>query len=187
MKIKKITELTETKWRTVFYKDAYGNRIKDREEITIQRQVKTISQGPRIGHFTIDFVLLQLIFYSTNLLLAAFYYPDEDHVIIQSFSLILVGNMLNLIIYPLYYIFFEYYWQKTPGKFITKTTIIDEYGNKPDLKAIILRTFIRLVPFEPFSCFDDKHSYGWHDKWSKTWVVNEEELAELRKLQAEQL
>jgi uncharacterized RDD family membrane protein YckC len=74
------------------------------------------------------------------------------------------------------------YGKKTPGKFLTKTVVIDEYANKPDFGTLLLRSFARLVPFEPFSCWGDTYSRGWHDKWSNTWVVKEEERDELKKL-----
>lgn len=38
--MKKITELTEVKWRTVYRKDAYGNRERDTEDYTAKRPVK---------------------------------------------------------------------------------------------------------------------------------------------------
>jgi len=42
------------------------------------------------------------------------------------------------------------------------------------------------VPFEVFSCTADKYSHGWHDRWTDTWVVPDEELATIKKLQQEQ-
>jgi hypothetical protein len=81
--------------------------------------------------------------------------------------------------YPLYYIFFEYYYQWTPGKLISDTIVVDKQGDKPDLRTIILRTFARLVPFEPFSCLDS-NSWGWHDRWTKTYVIEKNDLATLR-------
>lgn len=48
---------------------------------------------------------------------------------------------------------------------------------------IIGGSFSRLVPFEPLSCLSDR---GWHDVWSKTYVVTTEERDELKKLLLEQ-
>ena len=58
-------------------------------------------------------------------------------------------------------------WGKSIGKFATQTRVIDEYGNKPQLNKIISRSFLRLIPFEAFSCMGE-NSRGWHDKWSDT-------------------
>ena len=78
---------------------------------------------------------------------------------------------------------FEYFFQKTPGKFLTKTKVIDAYGNRPEIGPLILRSIIRMVPFEALSCLSDR---GWHDTWSETFVVPDKEAKKLKELQAEQ-
>ncbi|TAE83574.1 MAG: RDD family protein [Bacteroidetes bacterium] len=183
--MKKITELTEVKWRTVYTKDAYGNRERDSEEYTAKRPVKSIAYGPRFGHFIIDLIAFQIVIYFTDylLLMLVSLLSHNIHVLI---TLGLISRIVLLLLYPALYAFCEYKWQKTPGKFLTKTLVIDEYGNKPGLRTIVLRSLIRLVPFEPFSCLSDTYSRGWHDRWSNTWVVDEEELNMIRMLQAEQ-
>ncbi len=182
--LKKITDLTEEKWRTVYYLDEYGNRVRDREEYIVPRQVRTILPGPRFGHFILDYLvylsILYIFEYIINMLLAS----SSTYL---NLTIALGYNIVGIFLYPVYYTIFEYYFQRTPGKFLTKTLVIDEYGNKPGLKNIMLRSVCRLVPFEFVSCYGDKYSYGWHDRWSETWVVTEKELEELRRLQAEQL
>jgi uncharacterized RDD family membrane protein YckC len=91
-----------------------------------------------------------------------------------------------LLLYPALYCYCEYKWQKTPGKFLSKTIVINEYANKPDIRTIVLRSLIRIVPFDPLSCLGEKYSRGWHDKWSETWVVSEKEFTKLKELQLEQ-
>ena len=56
--------------------------------------------------------------------------------------------------------------------------MINEYAKKPDSVTIILRSIIRIVPFEAFSCLGER---GGHDMWSKTFVVSKKELAHLKK------
>jgi len=181
---KKITELTETRWRTTHSRDEYGNRVRGQEEYIAWREVRSVSVGPRIGHFFADLLILQVL-----MLLVSFIAIMLDVVTDFSkplnLSVELIGNITVLCLYPFLYAISEHLLQRTPGKYLTKTLVIDEYGNKPELKSIILRSIIRLVPFEPFSCFDN-YSRGWHDEWSKTWVVTEEELKELKRLQEEQ-
>jgi uncharacterized RDD family membrane protein YckC len=65
---------------------------------------------------------------------------------------------------------FEYLTGRTLAKYITKTKVIDENGEKPDFKKILLRTLSRIFPFEPLS-FLVSGNTGWHDEWSKTIVV----------------
>jgi uncharacterized RDD family membrane protein YckC len=183
--MKKITELIETRRRTVHNLDAYGNRVRDTEEYLALRPVRSVAQGPRFGHYIADSILFQLIIYFVMYLseIVATIFSSNVYM---DLTVSFVFGITLMFLYPALYAFCEYNWQRTPGKFLTKTLVIDEYGNKPDLKTIILRSIIRIVPFEPVSCLNDDFSHGWHDRWSKTWVVSEEELKTLKKLQEEQ-
>jgi len=82
----------------------------------------------------------------------------------------LLGASLGLISMLGYYLFFETVFQATPGKFITRTRVVDLDGNKPPFTSILGRTLSRFVPFEPFSFFSSTEE-GWHDRWSGTRVV----------------
>ncbi len=182
--MKKITELTELKWKPIHYWDDNHNLIHDKEEYIGNRNVRTISEGPRFGHFIIDCLSFRLFTYLIFYVLGVIDNLTKFSANLN-LTIILVVDILLLLLYPFLYGFCEYIWQRTPGKYLTKTIVIDEYGNKPDLRTIILRSLIRIVPFEPFSCFG-KHSRGWHDRWSNTWVVTENELAEIQKLLSEE-
>jgi len=72
----------------------------------------------------------------------------------------------------LYFIVLEFYFAKSIGKFITRTSVVLENGEKPSSREIIIRSFSRIVPFDALS-FLGEGSYGWHDKWSKTYVVKD--------------
>ena len=89
----------------------------------------------------------------------------------------LIENMneylLGIIITIMYYVLFESIWSKTPAKFITKTKVITEYGEKPNFKTIFIRTLLRFVPFEAFSFLSPECPRGWHDSWSKTIVIDD--------------
>ena len=74
--------------------------------------------------------------------------------------------------------------QRTVGKFATNSVVINQYAEAPDAGSLIGRSFARLVPFDAFSCLGGDR--GWHDKWSKTYVVTTEERDKLRKLLNEQ-
>ncbi len=180
--MKKITELTEIVWRTKYYKDSYGNRIPEKEPFTRFLIIKTIKSGPRFGHFIIDLLCFQILNYCFD------YICNLSFQISSSISLTLSLIILitKLLLYPAYYFFFEYNWQRTPGKYLTKCRVINEYAEKPDLRQTLLRSLLRLVPFEAFYCFSDNYSNGWHDRWSKTVVVPDEELERIKKIQIEQ-
>ena len=182
--MKKITEFRVTKLHTRYLKDQFGNRIQHKEEIEINRPVMSVENGPRFGHFIVDLIVYQIIIYTIQ-----YFFDLFSDITLESEKVNLTVQFINSIViilaYPLFYFIFEHYWQRTPGKFLTKTLVIDEYGNKPDARALLLRSFLRFVPFGAFSCLGDTYSRGWHDKWSDTWVVTEVELAELKKLQGQ--
>lgn len=128
--MKKITDLVEIRWRTVHEKDSSGKRVKGKVQYIAKRPVKTVAQGPRFGHFIIDFIAFQIILYIVT-------YIFELTLNLTSFSIslnltvALFSSIVILLLYPAFYPFCEFKWQKTPGKYLTKTLAIDEYGNRP--------------------------------------------------------
>ncbi|HEV2483280.1 MAG TPA: RDD family protein [Puia sp.] len=61
---------------------------------------------------------------------------------------------------------------KTLGKYFTVTRAVNQDGSRITPKTAFLRGVCRLVPFEQFSAFG-KPSFPWHDRWSKTYVIDE--------------
>jgi uncharacterized RDD family membrane protein YckC len=84
-------------------------------------------------------------------------------------------NLLFGIIAFFYYVIFEYFTGKTIGKFIIKTRVLTDGGQKPTLKTIIVRTLCRFIPFEMISCINVR-AHGWHNTLSKTIVLPDSEV-----------
>ena len=181
--MKKITELTEIRYRTVHSKDEDGNRQVHTEEYLASRVIKSASVGQRLINFVIDTLFYYFCFFMICILF-------------QDVSLIAF-----LLLYPIYYIILEYRFKFTFGKKVTHTIVIDEYGNTPSLKLIILRSICRMIPFDPITYMpssysesgtgrsiseDSPYSHGWHDMLSKTWVISEIDFIELKLVQKEQ-
>lgn len=103
------------------------------------------------------------------------YIPTRNTAIV----VIILLYFYRLLAYVFYYFLFEEWLQATPGKLLTKTVVINEYGQKPTRKELVKRSFARLVPFEAFSCLSGR---GWHDRWSNTWVVTREENQQIKEL-----
>jgi uncharacterized RDD family membrane protein YckC len=61
---------------------------------------------------------------------------------------------------------------KTLGKYLTRTRAINDDGTRITGKTALLRCLSRLVPFEAFSALGNP-SYPWHDRWTKTVVIDE--------------
>ncbi len=173
----KITELEITRYRTSHQKDAYGNRQKIRTPYIAKRPVKVVSGGRRFAHFFIDLIIFSFLMLPLEMIDAfAAYLPQTlAGVIFMSF-------FPTYIAYALYYFLFESLIQSTPGKLLTQTIVINEYGQKPTISELIVRSLVRIVPFEPLSCLSER---GWHDVWSKTWVVRKEEKQKILELLTE--
>jgi uncharacterized RDD family membrane protein YckC len=100
------------------------------------------------------------------IMLHAFVLDGLLHVIPEEGSPLLA--LYTLILYFGYHFLFEYFFYKTPAKFLTKTKVTDAYGNRPTTKALLIRNLCRLIPFDNFSfLLGDK---GWHDSISETEV-----------------
>lgn len=82
-------------------------------------------------------------------------------------------QVLGIILFATYFLFFEGIWQKSPAKWITKTRVVMKDGSKPKIGNIFWRTLARFIPFEAFSFLGSKTPIGWHDSLSKTIVITE--------------
>jgi len=174
--MKKISELQETLVRQEPYRDEYGNIRFDAIEFVAKRRVRTTGTGLRFLHFIVDIVVFQFVMEALQFILKLMNI-DIENIFINFVGLLLFIPLVFS--YSFMYVLFEYQFQKTPGKFITKSIVIDEYGNKPDFRTILMRNFIRIIPFDYFS-----YAFGgnWHDSWSRTYVIPETELIDLKKL-----
>jgi len=165
----KITDLYETKILTRTERNEFGKWEKVTKEMRYRRPVDDLSSGLRVANFVIDL----FIFDAFAIVLSESEYLNS----IPFFRLLLLS------LFPGYYILSEFYFQRTIGKFFTQSIVINEYGDKPDFKTIVVRTFIRIIPFEPFSFLGNTR--GWHDKWTNTFVVKRSEKELLDKLLAD--
>jgi uncharacterized RDD family membrane protein YckC len=121
------------------------------------------SKGQRLLNLVIDYLAQRALALAVGWALALAGVPLHLHVLtftISSVFAVWIG----------YYVACELLFGCTLGKFVTRTRVVDESGNRPSFLQIVGRTFARLVPFEPFSCFDNP-PIGWHDRWSGTRVV----------------
>ena len=60
----------------------------------------------------------------------------------------------------------EIKYQKTVGKLVTNTRVVDLNGDKPDEGKIIARTFFRLIPFDRILFVFTKNGIHDYFKWS---------------------
>jgi uncharacterized RDD family membrane protein YckC len=125
----------------------------------------TSDKGARLGNILIDttiFFILALIV-GVVLELIADFMPFQAYLII--------ATIYPYILYFIYYFLFESLKGKTPGKYVTKTTVVDRNGNKPSIRGVVLRNIIPMLPYDWFSYIFGFS--GLHDSLSKTIVVND--------------
>lgn len=149
------------------------------EEKTLMRykEVITVEGWPRFGHFLLDrifvYILTVLLAFLAGTLSAIFGFTE---IWDSPYTDLTINLITYLILFPGYYLFFEYFMQSTPGKLILGRVVINEYGEKPTFLQILGRSYGRVVPFEAFSCFQ---GLGWHDSWTETMVIRKKDLYEL--------
>ncbi|MGC4039876.1 MAG: RDD family protein [Flavobacterium sp.] len=144
------------------------NEISD--QFTVQQhadkslELNKADTGKRFVHLIIDFIVF------------AFAYRLTGEFFQLIFDINIYRNITPYIFFMLFaflmtYGFMEYKFQKTVGKFITKTKVVTLNGEKPGMGDILSRTFSRLIPFDRFSYLFSAN--GFHDRISNTIVIND--------------
>lgn len=174
--MKNITELTITRYRTSFEKDSSGKRTKIRTPYTAKREVKIASAGKRFAHLFLD----MMVFVFPIQIIQIFVFMSNNDPFDREYQTI--NYILGLLFYVVYfggYFCAEYFFGITLGKLVTGSVVINKYAEKPTVKEAIVRTIVRIVPFEPITFLFGR---GWHDRWSETWVVSKKEKLKLHEL-----
>ncbi|WP_282124727.1 RDD family protein [Algibacter mikhailovii] len=145
-------------------------KIKEQATEKIEQKQKVdsnvVSSGIRFLHYIIDFIIAYLLILVIFIILGLFINPTSNSFISGLLTLItILGTFLA------YYAVMEIKFQKTIGKFITKTKVVKIDGNKPTASEIIIRTICRLIPFDGISYLFVKN--GLHDYLSKTKVIKD--------------
>jgi len=175
----KITEIRET--YIIKRRVQENGTEKFIEEIqTHLKEVPVVDGLPRLIHFFIDGIFIITLKKLLDISIEFIFHVKPDPMVF--------GEDLNfynslwtwLITGPLFYFIFEASMQTSPAKAIFGRVVVNEYGNKPSVKQILIRSVSRAVPFEAFSCLSPR---GWHDTWSKTFVIRKKDLKLLKFLQ----
>ncbi len=178
---KKITELYTECSRTKEYRDADGTIQGMQEPYRGARLVEVVTGWDRFWHYLIDAVILAIVGFVIGFVFAFGRARGLGNFSITNGKFEV--NFISIFLSFGFYFFFEMLTGSTPGKMIFGRVVINEYAERPDAGTIALRSISRMVPFEAFSCLADR---GWHDTWSKTFVVTRNEAAQLFDLRLEQ-
>jgi len=139
-------------------------------------QLVQASGGKRLVNYIIDFLVFYALIIASGFVIGWFNpaafdsIPEDDSVGYE-----LLDRLLGLVLYGLYMFIVEALFKgKSLGKLITGTRAVNEDGSNLSAKTALLRGLSRAVPFNAFSALGTP-SYPWHDKWTKSYVIDEKE------------
>lgn len=140
---------------------------KDENLLDFEKKVDFIpaSLGKRLANYIID-----LFFVVFMVLIVANFFDMYDSIEENKSSGTI--NILVLIIMLIYYVFMEYKFGKTIGKFITRTKVVSTNGNELSFGQCLGRIFCRMIPFNQLSGLFMSGVF-WHDSIPKTLVVED--------------
>ncbi len=140
--------------------------LMDREVVLVPAD-----KGKRLVNYLIDYLVIFGVMIFIGIVVFAY---DDRMIDIEAGSEIdLLSRIIGMIVYAIYYIVIEGSLKgKSIGKYLTKTRAVKIDGTPMETNDIVARSFSRIVPFEPFSFLGSRPG-GWHDRWSKTMVIDE--------------
>jgi len=142
----------------------------------LENQYQEASLGQRFLNFVIDNLLMRygLSTITGYLVLSLIETMDPEMIwkLVEGTSqwvFFLVSYLIGVFNYITYYTFCEKLFKGyTLGKLITGSRAIREDGTELTFRDAILRSLVRIIPFEVFSAFGVR---PWHDQWTKTVVI----------------
>lgn len=130
-----------------------------------QARNNTVSAGTRLGNFILDsLITLPISMY------LFFNFMEMNWETGEMTGNRWTAQLVTSFFSTGYYFFMEAGFGQSLGKMITRTKVVNEHGEQPELSAIAIRSICRLIPLEFISFFGPK-TIGWHDSLSKTYVV----------------
>lgn len=128
--------------------------------------MRTVGIGTRVLNCFIDTLILALISIRT--------YPLWNiNVRFYHFPFLNYWMFFGIILF-LYYSVFEFFFSKTPGKWLSYTNVVDaKGGGKPTFFQILMRSLFRLILIDMF--FFPFLEKTLHDQMSGTLVVQDQE------------
>ena len=148
-------------------KEQHELKLRENEILNIMA-----SKDKRFANYLLDIIFLYIFGFVFGVILGivlAIVSPESLTIFEEDNKLF--EYILGFIAGMIYYSSLESLTGRTLAKFITKTKVITKKGEKPNFGTILIRSLCRFVPFEALS-FLGAECTGWHDRWSKTIVVN---------------
>jgi uncharacterized RDD family membrane protein YckC len=182
----KLTQIARTREIKTKDKNSAGERV---ENIFYSKYYETppyIGIYRRFFHAFIDSIICFLVYFVFAFIILlfinifiqlngkGFFNSDSNTSDIFLVLIIFFSYFINSF---LYYLFFELIFGRTIGHMISGAIILDEFGQKPSLKKVFIRTISRYVPLDFISAFENR---AWHDQWSDTLVLHKKKYDEFK-------
>ena len=129
--------------------------------------------GKRLANYFIDALFFYFILYFALTILSPFSPLANRLLVMKPKTIVLADQLILSFIYGFFMSVLETLLKgKTIGKFITGTRAVTENGQPLTMQVAFTRGLIRIIPFEQLSAISFP-PYPWHDRWSKSIVVDE--------------
>lgn len=133
------------------------------------------SMGKRFANYLIDLLVFYALIFAGGIVWAILSPQTIESINEDDLGFNLLDRLLTLLLYGLYMFVVEAAFKgKSLGKLITGTRAVNEDGTDVTAKAAFFRGLSRAVPFNAFSALGNP-TYPWHDRWTKTYVIDERE------------
>lgn len=119
--------------------------------------MSTVNKGIRVINFLIDVMIIGII----------------TGILIHIFRISIDFNILLYTCYFVYYVVLESINGQTIAKLITRTMVVSIDNTKASVFKIIMRTILRLYPFDSMSYLFGFEN-GAHDMFSKTKLITKD-------------
>lgn len=110
-----------------------------------------IDKGTRFTNYLTDYFAIAMIWFFLYVIVGDSFLSPVYYYLIMFF----------------HYLTFEVTTRQTLGKMVTKTIVVDKNGLRPSIFKILFRSFLRLIPIDPFSYLFGSE-LGFHDSMSFT-------------------
>jgi uncharacterized RDD family membrane protein YckC len=123
--------------------------------------MKTVGDGTRVLNFLVD----------TGIIFALAYFSYKGwnwYVMYWDYTPLQFGWFFFAILF-VYYLLFESFFSRTPGKWFSYSKVVDKAGRKPSFFAILVRSLTRLILIDLF--FIPFLGKPLHDYFSKTQLI----------------
>jgi uncharacterized RDD family membrane protein YckC len=137
--------------------------------------MKPAEKTDRLIHFIIDNLMITLITLFLSIIIGLIFFTELEPQtgFLQTEPARSQYRLLYLCIFLIYYILFEGFLGKTPGKMVTGNFVLGKKGLKPRWWQVIMRTLLRLTGIDIVS-FLFGVQFGLHDILTQTVVAKEQ-------------